>query len=72
MSFKLLITRVRENLNFKSLQDSAIKYHIVLCEKHSNSQFNKNNFAITCKCKSKFSSNICKALLIKKFIPKLN
>ena len=46
MSSRHLITRVREHLNFKSLQDSAIKDHILLCEKCSNNRFNKNNFII--------------------------
>ena len=35
MSSRHLITRVQEHLNFKSLQDSAIKDHILSCEKCS-------------------------------------
>ena len=46
MSSRHLITRVREHLNFKSLQDSAIKNHILLCGKCFNNRFNKNNFVI--------------------------
>ena len=33
MSFRHLIIKVREHLNFKSLQDSAIKDHILSCRK---------------------------------------
>ena len=65
MSSRHLITRVQEYLNFKSLQDSAIKDHILSCGKCSNNQFNENNFIIILKCKSEFCSNIHKALLIK-------
>ena len=72
MSSRHLITRVWEHLNFKSLQDSAIKDHILLCGKCSNNRFNENNFIIIHKCKSKFCSKIHKALLIKKLSPKLN
>ena len=46
MSSRHLITRVREHLNFKSLQDSAIKDHILSCGKCSNNWFNENNFII--------------------------
>ena len=63
MSSRHLITRVQEHLNFKSLQDSAIKDHILLCEKCSNNRFDENNFVIICKCKSKFCSKIHEALL---------
>ena len=69
---KLLITRVRKHLNFKSLQDSAIKDHILSCGKCSNNRFNENNFVIMGKCKSEFCSKIHEALLIKKLSPKLN
>ena len=66
MSSRHLITRVREHLNFKSLQDSAIKDHILSCEKCSNNRFDENNFVIIRKCKSEFCSKIHEALLIKK------
>ena len=72
MSSRHLITRVWEHLNFKSLQDSAIKDHILSCEKCFNNWFNENNFIIIHKCKSEFCSKIHKALLIKKLSPKLN
>ena len=65
MSSRHLITRVREHLNFKSLQDSAIKDHILSCGKCSNNQFNENNFITIRKCKSIFCSKIHEALLIK-------
>ena len=68
MSSRHLITRVWEHLNFKSLQDSAIKDHILSCEKCSNNQFDENNFVIIRKCKSEFCSKIHKA----KLSPKLN
>ena len=44
LSSRHLITRVREHLNFKSLQDSAIKDHILSCEKCFNNRFNENKF----------------------------
>ena len=72
MSSRHLITRVWEHLNFKSLQDSAIKDNILLCRKCCNDWFNKNNCVIICKCKSEFCSKIHEALLIKKSSPKLN
>ena len=72
MSSRHLITRVREHLNFKSLQDSAVKDHILSCEKCSNNRSDENNFVIIRKCKSEFCSKIHEALLIKKLSPKLN
>ena len=72
MSSRHSITRVREHMNFNSLQDSAIKDHILSCKKCSHDRFNENNFVIIRKCKSKFCSKIHKALLIKKLNPKLN
>ena len=72
MSSRHLITRVRKHLNFKSLQDSAIKDHILSCGKCSNNWFNENNFTIIRKCKSEFCSKVHEALLIKKLSPKLN
>ena len=72
MSSRNLITRVREHLNFKSLQESAIKDHILSCGKCSNNRFNENNFIIKSECKSEFCSKFHKALLIKKLNPKLN
>ena len=72
MSSRHLITRVQEHLNFKSLQDSAIKDHILSFGKCSNNWFNENNFIIRHKCKSEFCSKIHEALLIKKLGPKLN
>ena len=72
MSSRHLITRVREHLNFKSLQDSAIKGYILSCGKCSNNRFNENNFIIMCKSKSEFCSKIHEALLIKKLSSKLN
>ena len=68
----ILIHRVLEHLNFKSLQDSAIKNHILSCGKYSNNRFNENNFVIIRKCKSEFCSKIREALLTKKLSPKLN
>ena len=72
MSSRHLITRVQEHLNFKCLQDSAIKDHILSCGKCFNNRFNENNFVIIRKCKSEFCSKIHEALLIKKLSPKLN
>ena len=62
----------KEHLNFKSLQDSAVKDHILSCEKCSNNRSDENNFVIIRKCKSEFCSKIHEALLIKKLSPKLN
>ena len=72
MSSRHLITGVREPLNFKSLQDSAIKHRILSCEKCCNNRFNENNFVIIRKCKSEFQFKIYEALIIKKLSPKLN
>ena len=72
MSSRHLITRVQEHLNLRSLQDGAIKDHILLCGKCSNNRFNENNFVIICKCKSEFCSKIHKALLINLLSLKLN
>ena len=66
MSSRHLISRVREHLNFKSLEDSAIKDHILSCGKCSNNRFNKINFVIIRKCESEFCYKIHEALLIKK------
>ena len=66
------MTRVREHLNFNSLQVSAVKDHILSCEKCSNNQFNENSLVVIRKCKSKFQSKIHEALIIKKLSPKLN
>ena len=65
------MTRVREHLNFNSLQVSAVK-DILSCEKCSNNQFNENSFVVIRKCKSKFQSKIHEALITKKLSPKLN
>ena len=72
MSSRHLITRVREHLNFKSVQDSAIKDHILSCGKCPNNWLNENNFVIIGKCDSEFCSKIHEALLIKKLSPKFN
>ena len=72
MSSRRLITRVREHLNFNSLQDNANKGHILLYKKCFNNRFNENNFVIIRKCRSEFCSEIHEALLIKKLSPKLN
>ena len=67
-----MITKVREHLNFKSLQDSAINDHILSRGKYFNNWFNENNFVILRKCKLEFCSKIHEALLIKKLSSKLN
>ena len=60
-----------EKLDHLGLQDSAIKDHILLCEKCCNNRFNENNFVIIRKGKSKFCSKIHEALLIQKLSQKL-
>ena len=72
MSSSHLITRVREHLNFKRNQKSAIKNHILSCEFCSNVKFDLNNFSILRKCKSEFHTRMHEALLIAKSNPSLN
>ena len=61
-----LITRVKEHLNFKSIQESAVKNHILLCDSCSSAKFSLNIFLILRKCKSEFHTRIHEALLIRK------
>ena len=68
---RYLIARVRDHLNFNSLEDNAIKHHILSCEKCSNNRFNENNFVIIRKFKSEFCYKIYEDLLIKKSSPKI-
>ena len=73
MSSRYLIIGVWEHLNFNSLQDGAIKNHILSFEKCSNNWFNKNNFVTICKCinKSEFRFQIHEALTHKKVKSKI-
>ena len=74
MPTRLLMTRVREHLDFNSIQRSAIKDHglflsyvfILFC------QHGLKSFTVIKKCQSKFHTKIHAALLIKKDTPKLN
>ena len=50
MSSRHLITRVRKHLNFKSIQESAIKNYILSCDSCSNVKFDLNNFSILRRC----------------------
>ena len=72
MSSRHLITRVREHLNYKSIQESAVKNHILLCDSCFNIIFGLNNFLIWCKCKLEFHTVIHKAPLIRKSSLNLN
>ena len=72
MSTRHLITRVREHLDFNSIQRSAIKDHILSCDVCSDVQHGIKSFTVIKKCQSKFHTKIYEALLIKKDTPKLN
>ena len=72
MSTRHLITRVREHLDFNSIQRSAIKDHILFCDICSDVQHGLKSFRVIKKCQSKFHTKIHEALLIKKDTPKLN
>ena len=72
MSWRHLITRLREHLNFKSIQESAVQNHILSCDFCSNVKFNLNNLLILRKHKSDFHTRIHEALLIRKSNPNLN
>ena len=72
MSTRHLITRVREHLDFNSIQRSAIKGHILSCDICSDVQRGLELFTVIKKCQSKFHTKIHEALLIKKDTPKLN
>ena len=69
MSSKHLITRVREHLNFNSIQESAVKNYVLSCDFCSNVKFDLNNFSLLRKYKSKFHTRIHEALLIRKSSP---
>ena len=72
MSTRHLITRVREHLDFNSIQRSAIKDHILSCDVCSDVQHGIKSFTVIKKCQSRFHTKIHEALLIKKDTPKLN
>ena len=66
VSFRYLITRVKEHLNLADLRKSAIKDHILSCPTCSNLQYNINSFTILKKCNSDYEAKIHEALLIKR------
>ena len=72
MSTRHLITRVREHLDFNSIQRSAIKDHILSCDICSDVQHGLKSFTVIKKSQSKFHTKIHEALVIKKDTPKLN
>ena len=72
MSTRHLITRVREHLDFNSIQRSAIKDHILSCGICSDVQHGLKSFTVIKKCQSEFHTKIHEALSIKKDTPKLN
>ena len=73
VSSRHLITRVREHLNFKSIQESAVKNHILSCDFCLSVKFGLNNFSILRKCKSEFHTTVeYMKLYIRKSSPNLN
>ena len=72
MSTQYLITRVREHLDFNSIQRSAIENHILSCGICVDVQHSLKSFTVIKKCQSEFHTKINEALLIKKDTPKLN
>jgi len=69
MSTWHLITRAREHLNFKSMQRSAIKDHIISCNTYSNVKYGMESFTIIRKCQSEYRTKIHDSLLIKNMYP---
>ena len=67
-----LINRVQEHLNFKSLQDCAIKDNLLSCRKCFNNRFNEKNFVIIRKCKSEVLFQDSQSSTHKKLSPKLH
>ena len=72
MSTQHLITKVREHLEFNSIQGSAIKNHILSCDICSDVQHGLKSFTVIKKCQSKFHTKIHEASLYKKDTPKFN
>ena len=68
MSTRHLITRVREHLDFSSIQRSAIKNHILSCGICSDVQHGLKSFTVIKNCQSEFHTKIHEVLLIKKDI----
>ena len=60
------------DLDFNSIQRSAIKDHILSCGICSIVQHGLELFTVIKKCQSEFHTKIYEALLIKEDIPKLN
>ena len=56
----------------QSIQESAVKNHILLCDSCSSGKFGSNNFSTLRKCNSQFHTKIHEALLIRKSSPYLN
>ena len=67
-----MITRVREHLDFNSIQISAIKDHILSYGICSDVQLGLKSFTVIKKCQSEFHTKVHEVLLIKKDTPKLN
>ena len=72
MSSRHFGTRVRELLNFTSLQNSAIEDHTMSCNNCSEIGFGLDNFSVIRKCEADYHAEIHEALLIKKLTPNLN
>ena len=69
MSSRKLRTRVREHVNFITLQNSAIIDHIVSCNSCFEIEFGLDNFSIIRKCESDYHIKIHEALLLNKRTP---
>ena len=54
VSSRDLETRVREHLNFNSLQNSAIESHIMFCSSCFQIGFGLDNFSTIRKCQSDY------------------
>ena len=73
MSTQPLITRVREHLDFNSIQRLTIKgSHFFLVVFIRMFNMGLKSFTLIKKCQSEFHTKLHKALLIKKDTPKLN
>ena len=65
-------SRVRQYINFKSIQESAITNYILSCDSCSNAKFDLNKFLTMRTYKSEFDTKIHEALLIRKSSSNLN
>ena len=67
-----VVTRVNEHLAPKESNKSAIKDHILECNRCKNGQISVENFSVMKGCRNEYTCKISEALCIKKYKPVLN